>query len=193
MTAPPRLHRRKEHESIGSSTDDETIYNAFFDDPALTSLRSAHRAVAEPLPRLTWHSLANIERCLKHESISRLAAVGHGGSAAVDGSVAGWSLDQNCEGMLTMHRLRVRFTVRQMMILVIFVALVSAFVIQSIRVARRDRELSRLARLLNDYRRAADRMQWAERMYKKGYVSKAVFDYEKLSLRNTGYELGLKD
>jgi hypothetical protein len=65
---------------------------------------------------------------------------------------------------------RVRFTVRQMLVLVVVSALVSALVIQSIRAARRDRELARLVRMLND---ASDRMQWAERMYEKGYVSKA--------------------
>jgi hypothetical protein len=92
-----------------------------------------------------------------------------------------------------MRWLRVRFTVRQMMILIVFMALVSALVVQSIRVARRDRQLARFARLLDDYRRAGDRMQWAERMYKKGYVSKTAFEIEKVSLKNTGYELGLHD
>jgi hypothetical protein len=92
-----------------------------------------------------------------------------------------------------MQRLRVRFTVRQMMILIVFMGLVSALVIQSIKAARRDRELARLARLLDDYRRAADRMQWAERMYKKGYVSTAAFENEKLSFKRTGDELGRRD
>jgi hypothetical protein len=95
--------------------------------------------------------------------------------------------------MLTMHRLRVRFTVRQMMILIIFMALVSALVIQSIRVARRDRELAGLAQLLADYRRAADRMQWAERMYEKGYVSKTLVEGEKVSFKRALFELGLQN
>jgi hypothetical protein len=87
----------------------------------------------------------------------------------------------------------VRFTVRGMMILVLFIALASALVIQSIRVARRDRELEALAKLLADYRRAADRMQWAEQMHKKGYVSKAQFDIERATFRKTAISLGLQD
>jgi hypothetical protein len=88
---------------------------------------------------------------------------------------------------------RVRFKLRGMMILVLFIALASALVIQSIRVARRDRELAALAKLLADYRQAADRMQWAERMHKKGYVSKAQFDFEKATFRKTATSLGLED
>ena len=88
---------------------------------------------------------------------------------------------------------RVRFTVRWIMILIVFLGLTSALVIQSIRVARRDRELAGLARLLEDYRRAADRMQWAERMHKKGYASKAVFDAHKDSFHKTAISLGLQD
>jgi hypothetical protein len=88
---------------------------------------------------------------------------------------------------------RVRFTVRWTMILILFVALVSALVTQSIRATRRDRELARLGQLLADYRRAADRTQWAERMYKKGYVSRAQVDSEKLSLRRAGYSLGIQN
>jgi hypothetical protein len=41
---------------------------------------------------------------------------------------------------------RVRFTVRWMMILILFCGLVSALVVQGIRVARRDRELAGLGR-----------------------------------------------
>jgi hypothetical protein len=87
---------------------------------------------------------------------------------------------------------RVRFTVRQMMILIVVIALVSALVIQSIRVARRDRELARLARLMAGYRRAADRVEWAERMREKGYVSKAVVEAEKRNLKKAVFELGLQ-
>jgi hypothetical protein len=58
-----------------------------------------------------------------------------------------------------------RFTLRWMMVLVVLVALASALVIQSIRLARRDRELAGLARSLAAYRQAADRMQWAEQMH----------------------------
>ncbi len=92
-----------------------------------------------------------------------------------------------------MQWLRVRFTVKHMMILIVFAALVSSVVIQSIRVAQRDRELTRFVQLLDDYRRGADRTHWAERMYKKGYISKAVFDNENVSFRRTGHELGLED
>ena len=88
---------------------------------------------------------------------------------------------------------RVRFTVRWMMILIVFIGLASALIVQSIRVARRDRELAGLARLLADYRRAADRMQWAERMHQKGYVSKERFDIERASYRKAGLPLGLED
>jgi hypothetical protein len=88
---------------------------------------------------------------------------------------------------------RVRFTVRWMMILILFIGLATALVIQSIRVARRDRELAGLARLLADYRRTADRLQWAEKMHKKGYVSKAQLDIEKSSFRKTAISLGLQD
>ena len=87
---------------------------------------------------------------------------------------------------------RVRFTVRQMMILIVVAALVSALVIQSIRVARRDRELARLVQLLDDYRRASDRMQWAERMYEKGYVSKAQVESAKVSFKRALFELDLQ-
>ncbi len=79
--------------------------------------------------------------------------------------------------------LRVRFSVRQMMVLIVFIALVSALVVQSIRSARRDREIARLELLLRDYQRAADRIEWAERMYNKGYLSKAVLASEKLSYK----------
>ena len=87
---------------------------------------------------------------------------------------------------------RVRFTVRSMMILILFICLVSALVIQGIRGARRDRELAELARLLADYRRAADRMEWAERMYEKGYLSKAQVETEKVNLKRVLFELGLQ-
>jgi hypothetical protein len=83
----------------------------------------------------------------------------------------------------------VRFTVRHMMVLVVVAALVSALVIQSIRAARRDRELAGLGRLLDVYRRASDRMQWAERMYEKGYVSKAAVEGEKVSFKRALFEL----
>jgi hypothetical protein len=86
-----------------------------------------------------------------------------------------------------------RFTVRWMMILIVFIGLASALVVQSFRVARRDRELAGLAQLLVDYRRAADRMQWAEQMHKKGYVSKARFDAEKISFQRAAISLGLQD
>ena len=88
---------------------------------------------------------------------------------------------------------RARFTVRWMMILIVFIGLASALIVQSIRVARRDRELAGLARLLADYRRAADRMQWAERMHKKGYVSRERFDIERASYRKAALPLGLED
>ncbi len=87
---------------------------------------------------------------------------------------------------------RVRFRVRQMMFVIVVVALVSALVIQSNMVARRDRELARLVRLLDDYRRASDRMQWAERMYEKGYVSKAQVDSAKVSFKRALFELDLQ-
>jgi hypothetical protein len=88
---------------------------------------------------------------------------------------------------------RVRFTVRRMMILIAFMALVSTLVVQSIRVASRDRELARLGRLLEDYQRVTDRLQWAERMYKKGYVSQAQLDVEKRSVRKVATSLGIHD
>jgi len=72
-------------------------------------------------------------------------------------------------------------------------ALVSALVLQSMRVASLDRELARLGRLLEDYRRVTDRLQWAERMYKKGYVSKAQLDVEKRTVRKVATSLGLQD
>jgi hypothetical protein len=81
-----------------------------------------------------------------------------------------------------MRRLRVRFSVRSIMIVVVLIAFASALVVQSVRIERRNRDLSRLRQLLSDYQRAADRMHWAERMYKKGYVSKAQLDTEKVSL-----------
>jgi hypothetical protein len=87
---------------------------------------------------------------------------------------------------------RVRFTVRGMMILILCISLASALVIQSIRTARRDRELTRLAQLLADCRRSADRMDWAERMYEKGYLSKAQLKTERLNLKRALFELGLE-
>ena len=88
---------------------------------------------------------------------------------------------------------RVRFTVRRIMVLIAFMALVSAVVVQSIRVAKRDRELARLTRLLEDYRRVTDRLQWAERMYKKGYLPKARLDVEKQTFRKVATSLGLDE
>jgi hypothetical protein len=84
---------------------------------------------------------------------------------------------------------RVRLKLGWMMILIVFVAMLSALVIQSIRIAQRDRELARLDLLLKDYSRAADRLGWAERMYKKGYVSKAVLDSERIGFDKAGFEL----
>jgi hypothetical protein len=84
---------------------------------------------------------------------------------------------------------RVRLTVGSMMILIVFLALVSATVVQSIRLAQRDRELARLNLLLNEYSRAADRMEWAERMYEKGYISKAQVESERIGLQRAGFEL----
>jgi hypothetical protein len=104
-----------------------------------------------------------------------------------------WFCDQNYEGVPTMPRLRVRFTVRQMMVVIVFMALVSALVIQSIRTARRDREIARLVRSLNDYRQSADRIEWAERMHQKGYVSKAVLANERLSFERASRELDRHD
>ncbi len=92
-----------------------------------------------------------------------------------------------------MPRLCVRLTVRQMMVLIVFMALVSALFIQTIRLARRDREIARLGLLLNDYQRAADRVDWAECMYKKGYISKAALANEELSLKRAAHALGGHD
>jgi len=75
------------------------------------------------------------------------------------------------------------------MILTVFLALLSAFVIQSVRVARRDRELASLRVLLGDYLRAGDRMEWSERMYAKGHVSKAAVNSEILGFRKAGFTL----
>jgi hypothetical protein len=80
-----------------------------------------------------------------------------------------------------------------MMILVGFIALLAAVAIQSMRVAQRGRELARFAALLDDYRRAADRVAWTERMYKKGYVSKAQLDVERVSFKNAQSSLGLQE
>ncbi len=92
-----------------------------------------------------------------------------------------------------MQRLRVRFTVRQTLVLIVFMALVSALVVQSIRLARRDREAARIVRLLHDFQRAADRVEWAERMYEKGYVSKAQFANEERSFKRVADELGREE
>ncbi len=89
-----------------------------------------------------------------------------------------------------MQRLRLRFTVRQIMILIVVMALVSSLVLQSIRLARRDRELASLMRSLNDYQRAADRLDWAERMHRRGYLSQAAFRNEELSFKRVARELG---
>jgi hypothetical protein len=86
-----------------------------------------------------------------------------------------------------------RFTVRGIMVLILFIGLASALVIQSMRVARRDGELTRIARLLADHQRSADRMEWAARMYEKGYLSKAQLEAERLNLKNLKkalFELG---
>jgi hypothetical protein len=42
----------------------------------------------------------------------------------------------------------------------------------------------------DDYQRAADRLEWAERMYKKGYVSKAQVESEKLAFKKARTSLG---
>jgi hypothetical protein len=86
---------------------------------------------------------------------------------------------------------RLRFTLRSMMILILFIGLASALVIQSVRATRRDHQLTELTLLLRDYRRAADRMEWAERMYEKGYLSKAQIETEKVNLKRALFELGL--
>jgi hypothetical protein len=78
------------------------------------------------------------------------------------------------------------------MVLIVVMARVSALVIHSIRETRRDRELARLARLLADYRRAADRIEWAERMHAKGYVSKAIVESERPNIKKTLFELGFQ-
>ena len=41
-----------------------------------------------------------------------------------------------------------------------------------------------------EYRRAADRMQWSERMYKKGYVSKAQLKAEQEAFKRAESWLG---
>jgi hypothetical protein len=88
---------------------------------------------------------------------------------------------------------RVRFTVRRMVTLIVFAALVSALVTQSVRLVRHDRELARLEALLADHRRAADRRRWAERMHEKGYLSWARVVSEDLSLKWAAGALGLPD
>ena len=42
----------------------------------------------------------------------------------------------------------------------------------------------------DDYRRAAERMQWSELMYQKGYVSKARFESEKAAFKKAKSRLG---
>ena len=84
---------------------------------------------------------------------------------------------------------RVRFTVRGIMILIVFIALPSALVIQSIRAARKDRERVRLVQLVGDFRRAADRLDWAERMYRKKYVSDAQLKSELLGFKKAEFAL----
>jgi hypothetical protein len=89
-----------------------------------------------------------------------------------------------------MQRFRLRFNLRQMMVLVVFMALVSAVVIQSTRLAQREREIANLVQSLHGYQRAADRKEWAERMYKKGYVSKAALTNEEVSYKKAADVLG---
>jgi len=89
---------------------------------------------------------------------------------------------------------RVQFTVRWMMILIVFVALVAAFVGERIRAVRREREMAvRIERLLAEYRRAIDRAQWAERMRAKGYASQAQLEAENASLKKAESSLGIQD
>ena len=84
-----------------------------------------------------------------------------------------------------------RFTVRGIMYLVVVIAFASALGVQIIRSALLTRELSAHSQLLANFRRAADRMHWAERMHQKGYVSKAQFDFEKAAFRKAANSLRL--
>lgn len=88
---------------------------------------------------------------------------------------------------------RVRFTLRRLMLMIVLPALVTALFVQSMRVVQRDRKLVRLERLLDEYRRAAARTEWAERMHQKGYVSKATLAAEKDALSKAGAPLGVGD
>jgi hypothetical protein len=80
-----------------------------------------------------------------------------------------------------------------MMVLTVFIALVSAVIVQSIRLARRDRELARLTLFLAEYQRASDRLEWAERMHKRGYVSQAQLNSEKVSFDRAKLSLSQQD
>jgi type II secretory pathway pseudopilin PulG len=78
---------------------------------------------------------------------------------------------------------RVRFRLRSIMILILVISLLSALVVQSVRLARRERELAALRQALEDYQRAVDRLEWAERMNKKGYVPQTQLKSERQSLQ----------
>lgn len=88
---------------------------------------------------------------------------------------------------------RVRFSVRRMMALVVFVALATALAVQSARLARRESELARLEALPAKYRRAVDREKWAERMHAHGYLPEARVESEVASLRKAAGDLGIPD
>jgi type II secretory pathway pseudopilin PulG len=85
---------------------------------------------------------------------------------------------------------RFQVTVRGMMVLILLIGLVSALTIQSIRLARRDREFTRIARALANYRRAADQMERAEQKYGKGGHGRyAEINAATLNLKKALFEL----
>jgi hypothetical protein len=84
---------------------------------------------------------------------------------------------------------RLQLTVRGMMVLILFIGLVSALVIQSIRVARRDREFTRIARARANCRRAAVELDRAEQLYGTGPIRNAVLNSARLNLKKALFEL----
>jgi CRISPR/Cas system type I-B associated protein Csh2 (Cas7 group RAMP superfamily) len=94
-----------------------------------------------------------------------------------------------------MRPLRVRFTIRGMMIAVLLISVVFAIQAHRARLRRiAATQAARVASIKNeiasaksDLKRAEDRVVWASHMFEKKYVSKAQLISEKLALQRATF------
>jgi hypothetical protein len=85
-----------------------------------------------------------------------------------------------------MYLPRFQYTLQRM---IVFVGIVALLLGVCFEVRRRNEAWKAYAVAMSDLQRAADRVEWAEQMHKKGYVSEARLVTERLGFQSAQHSL----